>query len=31
MQPANINYMTLKAIQALKQLQYLEGLANSNN
>jgi len=31
MQPANINYMTLKAVQALKQLQELEGLANPNN
>jgi arylsulfatase len=31
MQPANVNYMTLKAVEALKRLQELEGLSNPNN
>src|SRR5258706_2285940 len=31
MQPANINYMTLKAVEALKRLHEMEQLANPNN
>ena len=31
MQPANINYMTLKAAEVLKRLQEIENIPNPNN
>jgi hypothetical protein len=31
MQPADINYMTLKAAEVLKRLQEIESIPNPNN